>query len=172
MLGHHVAIGKDVAQLCPVLAQNLPDEQTPMAILRLAAAAHQAEPVRDGATQDALDASLEGREGGHRRIERVPVGVVVVIVVRTAAERIAQEEVADAAMAEEAIKLLAVEMRRVARVRVGPHVDDVADLRVHNEIHKAIRLVVGMSDGPQDWRSHALRIVRTVDDRSRVRSPA
>lgn len=118
-----------MAQLSATIAQYLANKQSPVAILRLPAAAHQSYPMLAGAQQKTVYCGAERRPFSHWAIEGVPFGVVVVFVVGPSAEFLAEVHVSEAAVHQRFLKLLTIEVRCEARVGVRAHVYDERDLR-------------------------------------------
>jgi len=98
-----------------------------VAVPRLTATAHQCEPVIPAAAENPVGCALERRLRCHRTIKGVPLGVVVLLTVRTPTQRLAEEEIANTELADRVLELLAVEVGCVARVRVGTHIHEKAD---------------------------------------------
>ena len=125
-----------------------------MAVARLPTTAHQRESMRLRAAQDSSDCAFEFRLGRHRSVKGVSFGVVVPVVARATTQRFAQKEVADATRADRGLQLLAVEMGRVARVRIGTHIHEEVDPVVEQQLGEPVRLVVRMPNGPEKRCQH------------------
>ncbi|HKP91208.1 MAG TPA: hypothetical protein VJT75_14685 [Thermoleophilaceae bacterium] len=96
----NAAIWEDVPELCAVLAQDLADEQPPVAAAWLATATHQREAMIPRTAEDATDCVLEIRLARHPVIEGVALGVVVPVVSGAAAQRATEEDIADAVLGD------------------------------------------------------------------------
>ena len=137
-----------MAQLDAAIRKYLSHEQTSVAVLRISLAADQRDPVLGSPVEEALDRGLERLLLGHRPIQRVPLGVVVLLAVRAPAERFAQEQVVEPAATELGVELLAVEVGRKPRVRKRPHVDEKLDALAGDQLDEPIEPVIGMTDRP------------------------
>jgi hypothetical protein len=134
----------------PMFSQDLADEQPAVALARLPLAAKQRDPVLASTTQQALNRYLEPWLLGHAIVASVAVLVVIGLPRWPAAEILPREEIARTGPAKRRIELLAVEVRREARVRVGPHVYHDLDALGLQELRKVLKRVVGMPDRPDN----------------------
>ncbi len=66
------------------------------------------------------------------------------------AELFSHEEITDASFSHRGPKLVAVEVRSDARVRVGPHVDDHLNALSPQELRKVLKRMVRMPDRPDN----------------------
>jgi hypothetical protein len=121
------SVCKDMPKLDSSVGQHLPDEQPPVAVLRISLAADEANPMALRPVDEPLDRRLEGLLFGHRPIESMAVGVVVLIARRPATQLLSEEQIADAMPGERRLELVAVEVWRETRVRVRPHVHEKLD---------------------------------------------
>jgi hypothetical protein len=141
---------EDVTEEHPEVNQNLAGEQAAVALARLALAAKQRDPLLARIAQEALNRHLETRLPGHEVVASMAVLVVMLFPRWPAAQLLAEEEVARTGSAKRHIELLAVEVRRVARVWVGPHVYDDFDALGLQERCEVLKRVVGMPDRPDN----------------------
>jgi K+-transporting ATPase c subunit len=74
-----------VAQLGASIAEHLADQQSPVAVARVAAAAQESEPVVLRSLQQPVDRRHEVGFLGHRSVQRVSLTVVVFFSLGTAA---------------------------------------------------------------------------------------
>jgi hypothetical protein len=132
------------------IRQNLADEQPTVAIVRIPLAAHQGDAVAMRAVDQALDSCLERLLFGHRSVQRTTLGIVVLLVRRATPQLLSEEEIANAALSHRRLELVAVEVRRKARVWKGPHIDEELNPLSQNEMRKGIELVVRMAYGPDN----------------------
>jgi len=140
------------------IGQDLADEEPTMAVVRISLAAHQGDAVAMCAIDEALDSGLEWLLFGHRSVQGVALCVVVLLACWPAAELLAHEHVAHATLRHGSLKLITVEVRRVARVRKGPHIDEDFDPLPQDEPRKFLELVVRVPYGPNsEARRHRRR---------------
>lgn len=99
-----------------------------MALVWLSAAAQQRDAILRRAPQDPVDRVAESGLRGHPVVQGMTFGVELVCSLGTSAERRAQERVANAARLYRDLQLIAIEVRRVARVRMGPYVHQMRNL--------------------------------------------
>lgn len=80
------------------------------------------------AAQNSVDRFAEGGLGGHPVVQGMTFDVDLIFAPGSPAERRAQEHIAHAARLYRGLQLIAVEVRRVARVRTRPYVHQMRDL--------------------------------------------
>jgi hypothetical protein len=141
-----------MTELHPVICQNLADEQAAMALLRLALAAKKRDAMLPTTAQQTLNGHPERGLLGHAVIASAAMLVVICFSRWPTAELLSEEEVAHASFAESHIQLLAVELRRDARVWVRAHVHHDFDALGAQELGKPLECVVRMSDRPDSRR--------------------
>jgi hypothetical protein len=127
-LDRHRTVWKDVSKLSPVIGEHPAHEQPTMAVARLPFAADQGKAVRARALEQALDGGAELRLLGHRAVEGVPLGVVMLATRWPAAKFLSQEEIADPCSANRVLQLLAIEPRSKAGVWKRPDVNEELDV--------------------------------------------
>ena len=132
------------------LGQNLADQQSPVAIVVVALAADQCNPVATSAVDQAVDGAVERLLFGHRAVQSVASSVVMLLTRWAAAELLPHEEITDTSFSHRGRKLVAVEVRSDARVRVRPHVDDHLNALSLQKLRKVLKRVVGMPDRPDN----------------------
>ena len=153
-----------MTELKTVIGQHLADEQAAMTLLRPALAAKEGDAMLPATAQQALNGHAECRSLSHAVVASMAMLVVFLLLGWPTAELLAEEEVAPAGSAESRIQLLAVELRRDARVRVGAHVHDDLDALGAQELGKSLERVVRMPDRPDHRRGpHDLRISSLAD---------
>ncbi|HTR73547.1 MAG TPA: hypothetical protein VMG80_08115 [Solirubrobacteraceae bacterium] len=153
VLDHHLAIRKDVMQLGASIAQDLPHQDPTMTLVRPSAATQQRDAMLRSATQNPVDRGVEDRLHGHPVVQRMAVGVELVLAARTPAKRRPHERVANAARPYRRPQLIAIEVRRIPGVRMRPHVHQIRDLVASHKVEERLDLVVRMSHGPHYLRS-------------------
>lgn len=147
------------------IGEHLADEKPTVAVVRVALAAHQSNPMPARTVGQARRSGPERLLLGHRSVQGVAVGVVVVLVRGTAAELLAHEEVADTATRHLSLERITVEVRRVARVRVGPHIDEDPNLLAQDEPSEVVDVMVRVAYGPDsEARRHDDAIVGIAGD--------
>ena len=130
-----------------------------MTFPRLATAAQQRETVLGRAAEKPVDRIGEGWLLGHHAVEGVAFGVQLVVALRTPAELQAEEHVADAAPLHRGLQLLAVEVRRKARIGMGAHIHEIGDLVALHQSDERLEVVVGVPHGPHGgWRRHSFML--------------
>src|ERR1035437_9508397 len=107
-----------MAKLDAAIGKHPADEKPTVAVVRAALAAEKRDPVPLSSTHHTLYGGFERILFGHRPIQRVAIAVIVIVSRRAAAELLAHEHVANAAAGQCGLERVAVELRRVARVRV------------------------------------------------------
>jgi hypothetical protein len=112
---HDGCVGKDVVEGDAALCQDLADQEPSMTIVRLGLATQQREPMRLSSCFEATDRLLEARLCGHRFVECVTFGVVMLLAGRTTAELGSEKEVPDTFTAQTMLELALVELRGEAR---------------------------------------------------------
>jgi hypothetical protein len=125
-----------------LLGQHLADEQAPMAVLRVSLAAEQRESVAARTSDEALDRQRELRLFGHGPVEGVAFGIVVLLSGRTTSELFSEKQIPHALACHRRLDLLAIEMWREMRVRIGAHVDEELDLLAQDEPRKCVGVVI------------------------------
>jgi hypothetical protein len=130
------------------VGQNLANEQSAVAMTRISLAADQCDPVAMSTVNEALDGGPKRLLLGHRSVQRMSFGVVVLLVRWATPELCSEEQVADAALSYRGLELVAVEVRREPRVRKGSHIDEELDSLAQNELRKVIELMIRMAYGP------------------------
>jgi len=113
-----------------------------MALVRCSAAAQQRDAMLRCASQDPVDRVAEGGLCGHPVVQGMTFGVELIFPPGTPAERRAQERVAHAARLDRGLQLVAVEVGRVARVRMRPYVHHMRDLVAVHQGEKHLDMVV------------------------------
>src|SRR5450759_2288234 len=114
-------------QLDSSITQHLADEQPTVAVLWIPLAADEGDPVAMRATDQAVDCRFEELLLGHQPVQRVALGVVVLLPRRAAPQLGSQEQIANAACGHPRLELLAVEVRREPRVWIRPHIHEELD---------------------------------------------
>ena len=84
----------------------------------------------------------------HGAVQRVALGVVVLRARWPAPEIPSEEEVPDRVASQCYLKVLAVEVGRVPRVGVRPHVDDELDALLVEQANEAAEAMIRVPDGP------------------------
>lgn len=141
-LAQHVPIGEDVAQRHPPVTQDLAHQKSAMALVWLPAAAQQRDATLGRSAQNPVDGLAECGLGGHPVIQGMAVGVELIFTLGTPAERRAEERVANAAPLDRGLQLVAVEMRRVARVGMRPYVHHMCDAVTPHQGKEHLGIVV------------------------------
>ena len=138
-----------------------------MAIKRLPATANQSKPVVGSAEHEPVDRLLKGGLLGHLAVQGVAFRIEMLVAPRPPAKRHAEEHVFDAVCVHASAQLIAAEMRRETRVRIGPHIDDVDDVVALQQRHERLEVMVGMPNSPQNGRrQHRNRMLRPPPDDS------
>lgn len=128
VLGQHVPVREDVAQLGAPVTEDLAHKEPAMAIARLSAAAQQRYAMLGCAVQNPVDRFAEDGLRGHPVVQGMAFGIELIFAPGAPAERRAQKCVANATRFDRTLQLIAVEVRRVARVRMGPYIHEMRDL--------------------------------------------
>lgn len=113
-----------------------------MALVRCSAAAQQRDAMLGCAPQDPVDRVAEGGLHGHPVVQGMAFGVELIFASGTPPERRAQERVANVARLYRGPQLLAVELRRVARVRMRPYINQMRDLVALHQGEERLDIVV------------------------------
>lgn len=124
------SIGKDVMQLGAAITQHLADQESSVALRGPPTTAEQCDSTILRTLQQTLYRLLKGRLPRHLSVERVPFGVVVLVPLGTASERLPKEGIADPSIFHCPLKILPVEMRRKLRIGIRPNVDEQLDALV------------------------------------------
>jgi hypothetical protein len=141
-LGRHVPIREDVAQLRAPITQDFAHQEPAMAIMWLSAAAQQRDTPLRCAAQHLVDRITEGGLHRHLVVQSVTLGVELIFTPWSPAERRAQVRVANTALLYRDLQLIAVEVGRVTRVRMGPYVHQLRDLVAQHQSQECPKLVV------------------------------
>jgi hypothetical protein len=143
------------------VSEDLTNEEPTVAIMWVSLAADQGDAVAARSLKEALDGSREGLPFGHRTVERMALGVVMILTCGPPSKLLPQEQIAHPTLSHRDLKLVAVEVRRVARVRKGPHIDQELDLLAGDEPYKLfepmIRVAYGPDSGVRRHDSHHVR---------------
>jgi hypothetical protein len=114
-----------------------------MALARLSTAAQQRDAMLGCAAQNPVDGFVEGGLGGHPVVQGMAFGVELIFAPGTPTEGRAQERVAHAARRlYRGLQLIAVEVRRVARVRMRPYVHHMRDSVALHQGEERLDIVV------------------------------
>ena len=150
LLRHRVgldgAVGTDVAGRHSALGQGAADQQTAVAIERLALRAQEAHPMTPRLIDDAVEPGTKFGPPRHGLVVGDAVAVELGIA-RAAAEFIAELEIGEAFGRESCRQRLAREPWAPARERHRAHIDDRAHLGISEQRDEAIGGQVGMTDG-------------------------
>jgi hypothetical protein len=141
-LGRHVPARKYVTQLRAPVTQDFSDQEPAMALVWLSAAAQQRDALLRCAAQNPIDRVAEGGLHRHPVVQRVAVSVELIFTPGSPAERRAQVRVANAALLYRDLQLIAVEVGRVTRVRMGPYVNQLRYLVAAHQSEEHPNLVV------------------------------
>jgi hypothetical protein len=141
-LGRRVSAREDMTQLRASVAQDFSDQEPAMALVWLSAAAQQRDALLRCATQKPIDRVAEGGFHRHPVVQRVAIGVELIFTPGTPAERRAQVRVANATLLYRGLQLIAVEVGRVTRTRMGPYVHQLRDLVALHQSEEHPNLVV------------------------------
>ncbi len=141
-LAQHIPVREYVAQLRAPFTQDLAHQEPAMALVWLPAAAQQRDAMLGHAAQDRLDRLAEGGLRGHPVVQGMTVGVELIFALRTTTERGAEERVANAAPLDRGLQLVAVEVRRVARVGMRPYVHHMRDAVTPHQGKEHLDIVV------------------------------
>jgi hypothetical protein len=97
---------------------------------------------------------LERRLSGHISVQGMARSVVVLISLGASTKLKTQEDIPDASLIHRLLQVLAIEVRRNARVRIRTNVYEKFDVLAADERREPLKVVVGMPDGPQSgaWR--------------------
>jgi hypothetical protein len=156
VLRQDVSVRQDVMQRGSPFAEDLPDQEPPMALLGSATAAQQSQPTVLSTLQQAIDCFLERCLPCHLGVQRMAFSVVVVLALGPTAKRNAEKDVRQAMCLDGRLEALAVEMRRNPRVGVRADIDDVLDDFASDKRDEVLEVVVGMPDSPhRESRRHA-----------------
>ncbi len=98
-----------------------------MAVVWLSTAAQQRDAMLVCTTQDPVDRIAERRLHRHPVVQRVTIGVELIFVPGSPAQRRAHVCIANTACLDRGPQLIAVEVGRVTRVRMGPYVHHMRD---------------------------------------------
>jgi hypothetical protein len=85
---------------------------------------------------------------GHGAVQSMAVVVVLVITLRPSAKREAKEDIGQPASLNRPLQLIAIEMRRVARIGIRPDVEQVGQVVLIHDPKKFLDLVVGVTNCP------------------------
>ena len=140
------SVAPDVQRDRASFDEHARDEQEPVADGGVFLAAHQRDAVLSDPLLDPFDAAEKARHAGERRVEDVSLVVVTVLFRRTAPEFLAQEQILPFGGDDLALQRLAVELRAVLRIRLGPHIDQHVDLMLLEQPDEMLVRVIGMPD--------------------------
>jgi hypothetical protein len=138
--------------------EHLANEQPAVTVLWVALAADQGDSVATRALDQTLDGGRKGLLFGHRSVQRVTPGIVVTLPRGTAPKLLAQEQITHPAPSHASLEIITVEVRRVARIRKGPNIDQALDSLRQDKSRKLIELMIRMAYGPDgEGRRHDAR---------------
>jgi two-component system response regulator NreC len=117
-------------------------------LVRLSLTAQKGQAMSPAACRESVDRRLKAWLFGHRSVEGVTIGVVVVFARGSATQRLAEEEIAQAGVAQSGLDCLSIELRGEAGVGKRAHVDDDLDLLQLEQAAQSVEGVIRVSDGP------------------------
>jgi len=141
-LAQHVPVREYVAQLRATITQDLAHQEPAMTLVWLPATAQQRDAMPGRAAQDRVDRLAEGELRGHPAVQGMTVGVELIFAPRTPAERRTEERIAHVAPLDRGLQLVAVEVRRVARVGMRPYVHHMCDAVTPHQGKEHLDIVV------------------------------
>lgn len=113
-----------------------------MTLVWLPAAAQQRDALLRCAAQKPINRVAESGLHRHLVVQRVALSVELISVPGSPAERRAQIRVANAALLYRGLQLIAIEVRRIAGVRMGPYVHQLRDPMARHQGKEHPNLVV------------------------------
>jgi hypothetical protein len=130
------------------VGKNLANEQPTVTVVWVSLAADQGDAIATRTLDETLDGSRKRLLFGHRSVQGVALSVIVILTCGPPPELLAQEQITHPALSHRGLELIAVEVRRVARVRKRAHIDQELDLLPRDELCKIIELMVRVAYCP------------------------
>jgi hypothetical protein len=135
-----------VAHRNPSLSEYSPNEEPAMASRRILLAAHDRHVSLANEILEPLQPAQEGPALGDLPIEDVSVLVIEGRVLGASPQGVTEEYVSGAPPLENPLDDVAVEMRRVVRVRGRSHIGHDADAPTLEESHEVLHALIGVAD--------------------------
>jgi hypothetical protein len=112
------AVSADVVQCDGALSQDATDEEPTVAVQRILFSAHNRNAIRLRSGLQPIDPFQEKGGRGETCVQDMPLGVIVLVALGSAAKLAAEVEVLHANLRKEGLQTRCIELRGTARVRV------------------------------------------------------
>lgn len=147
--GLHRAIAANMADLDAALFHHPSHQQKAMTHTRVFLAAHDRHAIVLDALEQPLDADQKVGAFGDSVVEHVTGLIVKLVTRRAATQLIPHKHILQSCRNNRRLQLFAIELGRVRRIRLSPHVGQHLNPVLPQQRHKRFQLMVGMSNRVQ-----------------------